>query len=50
METSAAEFLPRHPSAILRSRDHAEREDAFAGLVEDLAQVAGALTRASALR
>lgn len=39
-----------HPSAVLRSRDDDEREDAFAGLIEDLARVAGALTRRSALR
>jgi uracil-DNA glycosylase len=32
-----------HPSAILRSRDHDEREDAFAGLVADLEAVAAAL-------
>jgi uracil-DNA glycosylase family protein len=39
-----------HPSAILRSRGHDEREDAFAGLVEDLALVAGALTHTSSVR
>jgi hypothetical protein len=28
--------LTVHPSAILRLRDHDEREDALAGLVDDL--------------
>jgi uracil-DNA glycosylase len=32
--------LTIHPSAILRLRDHDEREDALAGLVEDLRYVA----------
>jgi DNA polymerase len=32
--------LSIHPSAILRLRDHGEREDALAGLVEDLRYVA----------
>ena len=32
--------LTIHPSAILRLRDRAEREDALAGLAEDLRQVA----------
>jgi uracil-DNA glycosylase len=32
--------LTIHPSAILRLRDHEEREDALAGLVEDLRYVA----------
>jgi uracil-DNA glycosylase len=32
-----------HPSAILRARDHDEREDAFAGLVDDLRAIAAAL-------
>jgi uracil-DNA glycosylase family protein len=31
-----------HPSAILRVREHEEREDALAGLTEDLKLVAGA--------
>jgi uracil-DNA glycosylase len=35
--------LTLHPSAILRLRDHDEREDAFAGLVEDLCLVAEAM-------
>jgi hypothetical protein len=34
--------LTLHPSAILRLRDHDEREDAFAGLVDDLRLVAAA--------
>jgi uracil-DNA glycosylase len=34
-----------HPSAILRSRDRSEREDAFAGLVEDLRFVRAELGR-----
>lgn len=39
-----------HPSAILRSRDRTEREDAFAGLVEDLALVERSVERSSPLR
>lgn len=39
-----------HPSAILRSRDHDEREDAFAGLVRDLAMVAAAMEHTAATR
>jgi DNA polymerase len=35
--------LTLHPSAILRLRDHDEREDAFAGLVDDLRLVVGAM-------
>jgi DNA polymerase len=35
-----------HPSAILRARDHDEREDAFAGLVDDLRAIAAALADA----
>jgi uracil-DNA glycosylase family protein len=35
--------LTLHPSAILRLGDHDEREDAFAGLVEDLCLVAEAM-------
>lgn len=31
-----------HPSAILRLRDHDEREEAFASLVDDLRFVAAA--------
>lgn len=34
--------LTMHPSAILRLRDHDEREEALAGLVEDLRLVASA--------
>jgi len=34
--------LTLHPSAILRLKDHDEREDAFAGLVDDLRLVLGA--------
>jgi uracil-DNA glycosylase family protein len=37
--------LTIHPSAILRLRDHDEREDALAGLVEDLRFVAGAMAK-----
>jgi uracil-DNA glycosylase len=36
-----------HPSAILRVREADEREDAFAGLVEDLRSIAVALEKAS---
>jgi hypothetical protein len=32
-----------HPSAVLRVRDRAEKEDAIAALVDDLALVAAAL-------
>ena len=35
-----------HPSAILRSRDGGEREDGFAGLVEDLRAIAAAIDEA----
>jgi len=35
--------LTLHPSAILRLREHDEREDAFAGLVDDLRFVVGAM-------
>jgi uracil-DNA glycosylase len=37
-----AAALTLHPSAILRLKDRDEREDAFAGLVDDLRLVAGA--------
>ena len=37
--------LTIHPSAILRLRDHDEREDALAGLVEDLRFVAGEMAK-----
>jgi uracil-DNA glycosylase len=37
--------LTLHPSAILRLRDHDEREDALAGLVDDLGLVAAAAKR-----
>jgi uracil-DNA glycosylase len=37
--------LTIHPSAILRLRDHDEREDALAGLVEDLRLLATAVKR-----
>ena len=37
--------LTIHPSAILRLRDHEEREDALAGLVEDLRFFAGEMAR-----
>jgi uracil-DNA glycosylase len=37
--------LTVHPSAILRLRDHAEREDALAGLVEDLRFVTGEMAK-----
>ncbi|HEV7401174.1 MAG TPA: UdgX family uracil-DNA binding protein [Solirubrobacterales bacterium] len=35
--------LTLHPSAILRLRDHDEREDAFAGLVDDLRLIVEAM-------
>jgi DNA polymerase len=35
--------LTLHPSAILRLRDHDEREDAFAGLVDDLRLIVGTM-------
>jgi uracil-DNA glycosylase len=35
--------LTLHPSAILRLRDHDEREDAFAGFVDDLRLIADAM-------
>lgn len=37
--------LTLHPSAILRLRDHDEREDALAGLVDDLRLVADAAAK-----
>jgi hypothetical protein len=37
--------LTIHPSAILRLRDHDEREDAPGGLVEDLRYVAREMTK-----
>jgi uracil-DNA glycosylase len=37
--------LTVHPSAILRLRDRAEREDALAGLIEDLRFVAGEMAK-----
>jgi uracil-DNA glycosylase len=37
--------LTIHPSAILRLRDHDEREEALAGLVEDLRFVAAEMTK-----
>jgi uracil-DNA glycosylase family protein len=37
--------LTLHPSAILRLRDHEEREDALAGLVDDLRLVADAAAK-----
>jgi DNA polymerase len=37
--------LTVHPSAILRLKDHDEREDAFAGLVDDLRLVVEAMER-----
>jgi uracil-DNA glycosylase len=37
--------LTLHPSAILRLRDHDEREDALAGLVEDLRLVSLAVAK-----
>jgi DNA polymerase len=37
--------LTVHPSAILRLRDHDEREDALGGLVEDLRYVAREMTK-----
>jgi uracil-DNA glycosylase family protein len=37
--------LTIHPSAILRLRDHEEREDALAGLVEDLRFIASEMTK-----
>ena len=38
--------LSLHPSAILRQRDHEEREEAMAALVDDLRLVAGAVAAA----
>jgi uracil-DNA glycosylase len=38
--------LTLHPSAILRQRDHDEREDAMAALVDDLRMVATAVAEA----
>ena len=38
--------LTLHPSAILRQRDHEEREEAMAALVADLRLVAGAVAEA----
>jgi uracil-DNA glycosylase family protein len=37
--------LTLHPSAILRLRDHGEREDALGGLVEDLRLLASAASK-----
>ena len=37
--------LTVHPSAILRLRDHDEREEALGDLVEDLRQVARELAK-----
>jgi uracil-DNA glycosylase len=37
-----------HPSAILREREREDREDAFAGLVEDLEALAAALKKTAA--
>jgi uracil-DNA glycosylase len=37
--------LTIHPSAILRLRDHGEREEALGGLIEDLRYVAREMTR-----
>jgi uracil-DNA glycosylase len=42
---AAVTALTIHPSAILRLRDHDEREDALAGLVEDLRFVAHEMTK-----
>jgi uracil-DNA glycosylase family protein len=41
--------LSLHPSAILRLRDHDEREDALAGLVDDLRLVRAAVARQQTL-
>jgi hypothetical protein len=38
--------LTLHPSAILRLRDREEREEALAGLVDDLRMVAGEVSKA----
>jgi DNA polymerase len=35
--------LTMHPSAVIRIRDHDEREDAFASLVEDIEMIAAAI-------
>jgi len=37
--------LTVHPSAIVRLRDHEEREEALAGLVDDLRQIAGEVAK-----
>ncbi len=37
--------LTVHPSAILRLRDHDEREEALAGLVDDLRLLASAVEK-----
>jgi uracil-DNA glycosylase len=37
--------LTLHPSAILRLRDHDEREDALAGLVDDLRRISRAVAK-----
>ncbi|MDX6608304.1 MAG: uracil-DNA glycosylase [Solirubrobacterales bacterium] len=49
LETSLAPIgaVTIHPSAILRLRDHDEREDARAAMVADLAAVAKAASRSS---
>jgi uracil-DNA glycosylase len=50
LETPLAPFasVTVHPSAILREREREDREDAFAGLVEDLEALAAALTKTAA--
>ncbi len=50
LETPLAQLasVTVHPSAILRVRDSEEREDAFAGLVEDLESLSAALKKAAA--
>jgi uracil-DNA glycosylase family protein len=42
--------LTLHPSAILRLRDHDEREDAFGGLVDDLRLIVEAIGSRRAVR
>jgi DNA polymerase len=37
--------LTIHPSAILRLRDHEEREEALAGLIDDLRQIAAEMAK-----
>lgn len=50
LETPLASLasLTVHPSAILRERERQDREDAFAGLVEDLESLAAALKKTAA--